>query len=91
VSDNTQVISGKDIQVVKPGAGLATPATARLMDLIAALPDSSIEDIIERTLARTLAATTAEDILADPDGTGLGELLDVPIIIQSGGGKIPRQ
>lgn len=53
------------------------------------LPALSIEDVTERTIQRTMAATTADDVLADPQAKGLEAFTGQVITINKVLGALP--
>lgn len=54
-----------------------TPSSAleKLETTLDRLPAMDMTDAVERSLERTLNATTAEDVLADPESQGLADLV----------------
>jgi hypothetical protein len=53
------------------------------------LPALSIDEVVERTLTKTLNATTAEDVLADPEAVGLGDYAGKVLTLLAVAGALP--
>lgn len=74
-------------------SGLVNPAdaAAELDAMIVALPDLESEDLMERTLARTLNATEVVDIFANPELEGFLNLIDHDLVLRDVLGHLPSR
>ena len=73
--------------------GLVSPAdaAAELDVMIEALPDLENEDLMERTLSRTLNATEIVDIFANPELEGFLNLIDHDLVLNDVLGHLPSR
>jgi hypothetical protein len=71
-----------------PQVATGTEAIEQAMDTLPAL---STDDVVERTLSRTMNATTAEDVLADPGAVGLADYVGRVIELVAVAGVLPSR
>ncbi|MHB8506286.1 MAG: hypothetical protein ACYDEN_11330 [Acidimicrobiales bacterium] len=72
-------------------SNLPVVATQAMEARLDRLPALDVEDVIERTLTRTLSATTAEEVLADPEARGLRDFVGRVITITGVAGALPSR
>jgi hypothetical protein len=87
-------MSSTNLPATKRGKNdLVNPAdaAAELDIMITALPDLESEDLMERTLARTLNATEVVDIFANPELEGFLNLIDHDLVLRDVLGHLPSR
>lgn len=66
-------------------------AAAALDALVLALPDLEVDDLTERTLAQTMAATDLDEIFRNPEMEGFLNLLGRPLVLVDVLGHLPSR
>lgn len=93
-TEETSTVSNTNLPATKRDkSGLVAPsdAAAELDAMIEALPDLESEDLMERTLSRTLNATEVVDIFANPELEGFLNLIDHDLVLRAVLGHLPSR
>ena len=67
----------------------ATTSTDHVLAILGRFPAFDLEEVAERTLARTMTATSLDEVLADPEAASLADLAGHVIVVNEVLGVLP--